>query len=214
MDDDDLRRGRPTNHKVFGEAMAILAGDGLLTYAFEVAADNARLLELGSAQCLDLIQTLARGAGTQGMVAGQVADLEAEDWQDKNHGFDPAKALRSIHERKTAALIAASLESGAILAKAGKAERSALSRYGRLIGLAFQIADDVLDVIGDKKKLGKTGSDRENNKLTYASLFGVDQAQKQALELIKRAHETIFPLFGTKGRVLDEMADHIVARDR
>jgi len=214
MDDDDLRRGRPTNHKVFGEAMAILAGDGLLTYAFEVAADNAKLLKLPSAQSLDLIQTLARGAGTQGMVAGQVADLEAEDWKAKNHGFDPAKALRSIHERKTAALIAASLESGAILAQAGKSKRAALSRYGQLIGLAFQIADDVLDVVGDKKKLGKSGSDRQNNKLTYASLYGVEKAQSQAAALIASAHKTISPLFGAKARVLNELADHIVQRDR
>ena len=150
MDDDDLRRGKPTNHKVFGEAMAILAGDGLLTYAFEAAAENAADLKLDGKATAQLIKVIARGAGTQGMVGGQVADLEAENWKKRNHGFAPGPHLEYIHLHKTAALIVASLEAGAILAQAFPEQRRALSSYGRSIGLAFQIADDVLDVVGDK----------------------------------------------------------------
>ncbi len=213
MDDDDLRRGKPTNHKVFGEAMAILAGDGLLTYAFQAAAENAAELRLSGKAVAELITALARGAGTQGMVAGQVADLQAENWQGRNNGFKPASLLEDIHRRKTAALIAASLEAGAILASAPAASRKRLFNYGQAIGLAFQITDDVLDVVGDKSKLGKRGSDAQNKKLTYVSLYGIARARQKARALIVEAHALLSP-FGGAAKPLHELADFIIARDR
>lgn len=213
MDDDDFRRGKPTNHKVFGEAIAVLAGDGLLTYAFEVIADNAAGRRLSSQSALDLVRVIAKSAGTQGMVAGQVADLEAENWRARNHGFKPAAALDYIHLHKTAALITASVEAGAILAKAGKAQRKALRAYGRAVGLAFQIADDILDVAGDKKKLGKRGSDRRNHKLTYASLYGLAAARQKARVLVARARRQLRG-FGPKADMLRYLADYSIARDK
>ncbi|MEK7858990.1 MAG: polyprenyl synthetase family protein [Elusimicrobiota bacterium] len=216
MDDDDLRRGKPTNHKVFGEAMAILAGDGLLTYAFEVAAENAAALGLPARAASELVRVIARGAGTRGMVGGQVADLEAEESLPRHRNLkDKAlgRALEAIHLRKTAALIMASLDAGAVAAGGTQAQRAALRQYGRAIGLAFQIADDVLDVIGDKKKMGKKGSDAQNAKLTYASLYGVEKAQAQARSLIGLAHRRLRP-FGARARMLHELADYIITRDK
>lgn len=213
MDDDDLRRGKPTNHKVFGEAVAILAGDGLLTYAFEAAAKNAAELKLSGADSTALILAVAKGAGCEGMVGGQVADLEAEHWRSKNHGFAPAEALEYIHLHKTAALMVASLEAGAILAQGSAAQRKALSRYGRDVGLAFQIADDVLDVVGDKKKLGKKGSDAQNDKLTYVTLYGIEKAKSLAAELARAARRALAP-FGAKALVLHDLADYVVTRDK
>ncbi len=213
MDDDDLRRGKPTNHKVFGEAMAILAGDGLLTYAFEAAAANAAQLKLDGKAAAELIRIVALGAGTQGMVGGQVADLEAEGWKSKNHGFNPKKALEYIHLHKTAALIIASLEAGAVLAGGTPRQRKNLRSYGEAIGLAFQIADDILDVVGDKKKLGKKGSDAQNDKLTYARLYGIDASRKLAADLISKAHLLLAP-FGAKAKPLHDLADYIIARDK
>ena len=223
MDDDDLRRGKPTNHKVFGEAMAILAGDGLLTLAFEAAAANARQANLRAGQAAELVRVIASGAGTSGMVGGQVADLQAENWRARpafggtaaGSAIDrrAARLLEYIHLHKTAALIVASLEAGAILAEAPPAQRSALRSYGRAIGLAFQIADDILDVVGDKKKLGKTGSDAKNKKLTYASLYGIDRAREKASALIRQAHRALTP-FGSRAKPLHDLADYIIARDK
>jgi geranylgeranyl diphosphate synthase type II len=213
MDDDDLRRGKPTNHKVFGEAMAILAGDGLLTYAFEAAAENAAELALDGRDTAALIKTIARGAGTQGMVGGQVADIEAESWKTKNHGFDPKKALEYIHLHKTGALMIASLEAGAILAGASSTHRRRLAAYGRSIGLSFQIADDILDVVGDKKKLGKSGSDEQNDKLTYARLYGIERSREMAQSLTDEAHRQLKP-FGAKAAPLHDLADYIIKRDK
>ena len=213
MDDDDLRRGKPTNHKVFGEALAILAGDGLLTYSFEAAADNARQLRLSGGETSDLIGTIARGAGTQGMVGGQVADLEAENWKAKKNGFNARKALEYIHRHKTAALMVACLEAGAILARATAAQKRRLADYGRCIGLAFQIADDILDVVGDKKKLGKKGSDAQNDKLTYARLYGVSRSREMATKLIARAHKSL-TTFGEGSRPLHDLAEYIITRDK
>lgn len=212
MDDDDLRRGKPTNHKVFGEAIAILAGDGLLTHAFEAAAENALERGLSARETADLVRAIAKGAGTQGMVGGQVADLEAEGAARGQNG-SLGKLLKYIHLHKTAALITASLEAGAILAKAAPGRRRALREYGRAIGLAFQIADDVLDVIGNKKKLGKRGSDAQNGKLTYASLYGIDAARGKAKALIEKAHKELAG-FGREARVLHDLADFIIARDK
>jgi geranylgeranyl diphosphate synthase, type II len=208
MDDDDLRRGKPTNHKVFGEAMAILAGDGLLTKAFEAAALNAAELRLDGASAADQL-----GGGAEGMVGGQVADLAAEGAKKKLTRAAAARMLEGIHRRKTGALIIASLDAGAVLARAYAPQRQALRSYGECVGLAFQIADDVLDVVGDKKKLGKRGSDRDNDKLTYASLYGVDGARAKARALVEMAHAHLEP-FGPRAAVLRELADYIIERDK
>ncbi len=213
MDDDDLRRGKPTNHKVFGEAMAILAGDGLLTKAFEAAADNAADLKLNGRATAELIRLIAYGAGAEGMVGGQVADLAAEGASKKISKNAAAKMLEGVHRRKTGALIVASLDAGAVLAGASKSSREALGSYGESIGLAFQIADDVLDVVGDKKKMGKKGSDRDNDKLTYASLYGVDGARAKARATVEEAHAHL-KSFGRKADTLHELADYIIARDK
>ena len=213
MDDDDLRRGKPTSHKVFGEALAILAGDGLLTLAFETAAANARECGLGSAATAELIKVVAAGAGTSGMVGGQVADLGAEKWKGRLSRARAGRLLEYIHLHKTGALITASLEAGAVLAKGTPAQRRALRSYGRAIGLSFQVADDILDVVGDKKKLGKKGSDAANQKLTYVSLYGLERARAEAASLTRRAHAALRP-FGRRARVLHELADYIVTRDR
>jgi geranylgeranyl diphosphate synthase type II len=213
MDDDDLRRGKPTSHKVFGEALAILAGDGLLTLAFETAAANARASGLNGPATSELLRVIAAGAGTSGMVGGQVADLSAEKWRGRLGRARAGRLLEYIHLHKTGALITASLEAGAILAGASPAQRRALRAYGRAIGLSFQIADDILDVVGDKKKLGKKGSDAANQKLTYVSLYGLERARAEAAALTRRAHRALRP-FGRKAAVLHELADYIVTRDR
>jgi geranylgeranyl diphosphate synthase type II len=213
MDDDDLRRGKPTSHKVFGEALAILAGDGLLTLAFETAAANARACRLDAAGTAELIRVIAAGAGTSGMVGGQVADLGAEKWKGRLPRIRAERLLEYIHLHKTAALIVASLEAGAILAGGTASQRRALRAYGRAIGLSFQVADDILDVVGDKAKLGKRGSDAANQKLTYVSLYGLERARREASALTRRAHAALRP-FGRRARVLHELADYIVTRDR
>ncbi len=213
MDDDDLRRGKPTNHKVFGEGVAILAGDALLTLAFEALAGAALECGLPSKETADLIVNAADAAGFKGMVGGQAADLEAEGWQRKNHGFRAGRVLEYIHRHKTAALIRASVEAGAILAGASPARRRALRRYGEEIGLAFQIADDILDVTSSAQTLGKSGSDRANGKLTYASLYGVDSARRRAQACVREAHRAIMPL-GFRAAALHAIADFILSRDR
>jgi len=216
MDDDDLRRGRPTNHRVFGDAIAILAGDALLTLAFRLIADNARAAGVRNAAVIDVVRVVADGAGTAGMVGGQVADIESENGRWKKAGkrifASPARLLEFIHLNKTAALIRASLVSGAVLSGGTKKEVAALDAYGRWIGLAFQVADDVLDRTGDKKKLGKRGSDAQNEKLTYPALFGLDRSVDIGREMIARAHGALKPL-GKRAAVLHELADYIIARD-
>ena len=217
MDDDDFRRGKPTNHKVFGEGTAVLAGDALLTHAFTVLCLNARIKGIDADRVLRAIEILSMKAGAEGMVGGQTADLEAEGLpraagKIKSH----AELLDYIHLNKTAALIEASCEIGALLGGAKKSLLSHYSRYGKAIGLAFQIADDILDVTGNKKRLGKSGSDAKNKKLTYASLYGIEQAGEKALWWIKRAHESanMIKFGGKQARPLHEIADYIVARDR
>ncbi len=205
MDDDDLRRGKPTNHKVYGEDIAILAGDALLTHAFSLLADNA-----------DVVRLVSHAAGTFGMVGGQVADIQADQgrWK-KLQGTEyrsPKGLLQFIHLRKTAALIRASLVAGAILAGGKKAQIAALDNYGEHIGLLFQVTDDILDQIGDKKKLGKRGSDRANQKLTFPAIFGLERSQAIATALTKRAHQALSP-FGQKADVLHHLADFILSRD-
>ena len=214
MDDDDLRRGRPTNHKVFGEGVAILAGDALLTLAFEVAAGSARGGSARPADALEAVRVLSSSAGPRGMVAGQLADLLAEkEGAAACARASGLKRLAFIHRNKTAALMTGCLDAGAALARASAAQRSALRAYGRALGMAFQITDDVLDVVGDPKTLGKNGSDRANGKLTYPAVVGVEGARRAARSWAGKARRALRPL-GGKAWPLRELADAVVERDR
>jgi geranylgeranyl diphosphate synthase type II len=198
MDDDDLRRGKPTSHKVYGEAVAILAGDALLTMAFDVAAQS------GSPR---IVSEIARAAGAEGMVGGQVIDLMSED---KHLTLDE---LRHLHACKTGALIRASVRCGAILGGADDAQLDALTRYGEHIGLAFQIADDILDVVGTTEALGKqVGSDEANLKSTYPALLGLDRARQLADEAVADALAALEP-FGPEADTFRALAQYIVDRE-
>ncbi len=202
MDDDDFRRGKPSNHKAFGEAMAILAGDGLLTYAFELVAAKTPSPAVVPA----LVREIGVAAGTRGMVGGQVADLEAEN------GRRDAKHLEYIHLHKTAALIACATRCGAIAAGASSADLARATAYGRNLGLAFQVVDDILDVVGTTEQLGKTaGKDADSKKLTYPSVYGIDRSREVATRLVGRARAAIRP-FGARARVLDALASYVLER--
>ncbi|PTQ57144.1 MAG: Octaprenyl diphosphate synthase [Candidatus Carbobacillus altaicus] len=186
MDNDDLRRGKPTNHKVFGEAVAILAGDALQAQAFFALSDLLSFPGLPPAKLLVLFQGFARAIGAEGMVGGQVLDLEAEG---KNIELD---ALEHLHRLKTGSLIVFSVESAAILGGAKAKEHEALVRYARALGLAFQVQDDILDVIGDEKMLGKkTRQDDIQQKSTYPALIGLEEAQKFRDRLIEEAKQAL-----------------------
>lgn len=203
MDDDDLRRGLPTNHVKFGEATAILAGDGLLTLAFEVLARD--LQPAVAAQCCF---ELATAAGAEGMVGGQQADLEAE-----TNGVASAEHLESIHRRKTGRLICAALRMGGRSAGGSEEAIARFTVYGERIGLAFQIADDLLDLTSTAEKLGKgVQKDAARNKLTYPSLLGVEESRLRAAKLIDEALEAIAPL-GERGRALAALAHYVVERE-
>lgn len=223
MDNDDLRRGKPTNHMVYGEAAAILAGDGLLTDAFRVLYMNSQCNRIKKESVLKAVEILARSAGSGGMVGGQMADLEAERSERfskiikfRQKTESPKRLLEYIHTHKTSDLIRASVEIGSMLAGAPEHDFNHLSNYGKLTGLVFQIVDDVLDVTGDKKKLGKSGSDAKNRKLTYATMFGVEKARKIAGEFLDMAHKELFKLKRPEKKigVLHEIADYIYFRDR
>lgn len=208
MDDDDLRRGRPTCHKAFDEATAILAGDALLTLAFELAARNARVAGVEPSAAAEAARILAVAAGAAGMVGGQMADIQAEGRRTT------LARLKAIHAGKTGALIAAALEAGAVLAAAPQAKRRALAAYGRHIGLAFQVADDILNVVGDQKKLGKrTGSDAGRGKATYPALLGLQKARRFAHNELAGALRSLAPL-GPAGEPLAALARFVVERDR
>lgn len=206
MDNDDMRRGRPTNHKVYGEAMAILAGDALLTEAFLMVLNSDAMA--GKEALLDSVEELATAAGVRGMVGGQVQDIISE-------GADPdPDTLQYIHTHKTGALIAASVRLGGRLAGADERTMEALTLYGRNLGHAFQIVDDVLDVRGDAEVLGKpTGSDQAKKKMTYPALYGLEESMKQAKELINGALESI-AFMGEKAGPLRGIANYILARDK
>jgi geranylgeranyl diphosphate synthase, type II len=204
MDDDDLRRGRPTCHKQFDEATAILVGDALLTRAFEVLADEIRPGERAARCCA----ILAKAAGAEALVGGQADDLAAEF---RHIGIE---RLQSIHRRKTGALFRASLELGAVAADASPEQRQALVRFGEKLGHAFQIVDDLLDVNGAEESVGKRlGKDRRRGKVTYPSLLGVDASRRRAAELIDEACETI-ESFGAAAGPLRELAEFVGRRSR
>ena len=203
LDNDDYRRGKLTNHKVFGDAMAILAGDSLLTLAFQVLAQ----LPISGERRAALVAELATASGTVGgMIGGQVADLEGE-------GKAPEpQLLETIHRAKTGALLRASLRLGAIYAGAADGAYAALSCYGEHVGLAFQIVDDILDVEESSEALGKTaGKDAQQHKITFPAVYGLEASRKMAEEECARAHQVLEP-FGERAGRLHELADLIVHR--
>jgi len=207
MDDDDFRRGRPTNHKVYGEATAILAGDALLTEAFRLLADAEHNLSIPPARALKVIELVARYAGSQGMVGGQVVDMESEG---REIDFP---TLEYIHTHKTGGLILASVQVGALLGGAGDSQITAIKRFGGAAGLAFQIADDILDVVGDQEQLGKNiGSDQARGKATYPAVLGLDEARQRADELCDIAVAALAPL-GEPAETLQGLARYIVNRN-
>jgi geranylgeranyl diphosphate synthase type II len=205
LDNDDLRRGRPTCHKVYGEATAILAGDALQTYAYEVLAR----LHCPAEFRVRIIEEIAHGTGTiEGMIGGQVMDLEAE----KQH--PDAQTLEYIHRSKTGALITASLVGGALYAHATDEQVASIRAFGRDIGLAFQIVDDILDVTQTSEQLGKTaGKDTAADKATYPSLFGLEASEKKANALIDSAFAHL-ETFGARADTLKELARFLVERKK
>jgi geranylgeranyl diphosphate synthase type II len=206
MDNDDFRRGRPTNHKVFGEALAILAGDGLLTYSFEMIADIDHPM-ITTEMKLELIKLFAKAAGPEGMVGGQVADMEGEGKELS------VEELEYIHHHKTGDLLTYSVEAGAILSGASDQDRKNLTAFARELGLVFQIKDDILDVEGDAEKLGKpVGSDMINDKITYPSLLTLAGAKEKLAEHTKLAKEYLYKV-KMENSLLDALTNYIVERD-
>lgn len=215
LDNDNLRRGKPTSHKVYGEDLALLAGDGLLTYVFETFCRASACKNISSKDILTALSYFAKSAGCEGMVGGQVADIFAEgvmegkskrqaklkNLKNKNLKYFalPKNAkeisveslLEYIHRNKTGALITASVMVGSILAGASKNNLKLMEKYGQLIGLAFQIVDDILDETTSEKKLGKSKSDKQHKKLTFVSLYGLETSKKQATKTIKQAKQML-----------------------
>lgn len=205
MDDDDYRRGKLANHKVFGDAVAVLSGDALLTYAFELLTELDG--DFTADRILQVSKELSRSAGSRGMVGGQVADIMAE-------GKDMGEIdLEFIHRYKTGALLQAAVRTGAILGGADKEELTALTIYAENIGLSFQIIDDILDIVGDEEKLGKeVGSDEGKDKVTFPSVYGLEESREMAYKKIQAAKEAIGS-FGEDAELLVQLADYIIERD-
>jgi geranylgeranyl diphosphate synthase type II len=204
MDDDDFRRGRPSNHIQFDEATAILAGDGLLTLAFEIVATEIHPPDVAAACCADL----ASAAGVCGMVGGQIADL-----QEEHSGTEIIQHLETIHRRKTGRLLCSAVTLGARIAGADGKTFTDLRNYGKSVGLAFQITDDLLDLLGDSQRMGKAvGKDAEHGKRTFPALLGVEQSREKAEALIKHACRAIEPL-GEQGQRLEALAHFVLERD-
>jgi geranylgeranyl diphosphate synthase type II len=206
MDDDDFRRGRPTCHKVYGEAMAILAGDGLLNMAFESLSDPRRLKAIPAGRLVAIMREISLASGVFGMIGGQVVDMESEG---KEVDFP---TLEYIHTHKTGALIRASVRVGAIYAKASEKRLKALTRYGEMVGLAFQIADDILDIVGTQEEIGKdVGSDLKKGKRTFPSFYGLEESRRRANEVAGHAVAALKD-FDRKADPLRELAKYIVTR--
>jgi geranylgeranyl diphosphate synthase type II len=206
MDNDDFRRGRPTCHKVFGEAIAILAGDGLLTMAFEALSDPRRLKSVPANRLLAIANEIATASGVHGMVGGQVVDMQSEG---KDVDFP---ILEFIHTHKTGALIRASVRVGALYARAGRRQFGALTHYGEMVGLAFQIADDILDITGKQEELGKDiGSDLKKGKTTFPGFYGLDESRRRAKEVAGKAVAALKD-FDKKADPLRELAKYIINR--
>ncbi|OHB32762.1 MAG: polyprenyl synthetase [Desulfuromonadaceae bacterium GWC2_58_13] len=206
MDDDDFRRGRPTSHKVFGEATAILAGDALLTQAFVLLSSPSACEHIAPEVSLRILHTIARCSGSMGMVGGQVVDMESEG---KQVDFP---VLEYIHTRKTGALILASIQCGGLVGGADTEAMKVLTAYAEAAGLAFQIADDILDIVGEQAELGKdVGSDQARGKVTYPALLGMAVARERSQELKERAIDALAPLGGA-AEPLKNIARYIVDR--
>ena len=207
MDNDDFRRGKPTCHKQFDEATAILAGDGLLTYAFEILTQAENIKDEIKVR---LCRLLAERAGAfNGMIAGQMLDLQI----DRSPQLSSAETIKHIEEMKTGCLIAYAAQAGAILGQASTKQYSDITSYARKIGIAFQISDDILDVTGDSSLMGKTlGKDTAQNKLTFVSLYGLDKARLIAADLIDQAKQELAS-FGDKASPLKQLADFIISRN-
>jgi len=208
MDDDDFRRGRPTCHKVYGEALAILAGDALLTQAFILLSGESPAPGIAGPARLRVINEIAQAAGSRGMVGGQVVDILQEDRE-----VDLATLLY-LHTHKTGSLIRACLRVGGIISSAGSEQMEALTRYGDRIGLAFQIVDDILDLEGSLEALGKrAGSDLRKKKATFPGLLGLEESRQRARSLVGEAKHAL-SVFGDRGAALGAIADYVVARRR
>jgi geranylgeranyl diphosphate synthase, type II len=204
MDDDDFRRGRPTSHKVFGEGIAVLAGDALLTFAFEVAAQVPGWPRYS---LRDVVRELAVACGSRHLIAGQVVDLESEGKKVS------LPLLKFIHQSKTAALLCSSIRLGAMSANATAGQLQRLSDFGRALGLAFQVIDDILDVTQTSEKLGKSaGKDVTAEKATFPAVVGLDRSRKVARRLTEEAREALGPL-GKKAETLRALADHLLQRE-
>ncbi|MFD3258727.1 polyprenyl synthetase family protein [Paenibacillus lentus] len=209
MDDDDYRRGKPTNHKVFGEAMAILAGDALLTHAFYSVVQASRHHGVPAEAALAIVEELSLFAGPSGMVGGQVADMEGEQ------GLTNLDQLRYIHEHKTGDLIVFCLKAGGRIASATTEQLQALETFGRAIGLAFQIQDDILDLVGDESKLGKkTQSDVKQQKVTYPYFIGLEESRAEVDRLTKQAKEAVSGGVIPQPECLIGIANYLMNRDR
>ena len=205
MDDDDYRRGKPTNHKVFGEGFAILSGDALLNKAYEVLIEN--ILRTMKQEYIEAASVISKAAGVMGMIGGQSIDLFFENKEIT------INKLKEMHDKKTGALIKASLISGAIIGKASKDDIARIGLYGELIGRAFQITDDILDVKGTSEKMGKTiGKDLKNKKSTYVTYYGLEKSIELAQKTAERAKE-IISVYGDKSKLFVELADYIMNRD-
>lgn len=212
MDDDEYRRGRKTTHVVYGEGMAVLAGDGLLNYAFETAVKAFEMTETDGERerIAKALAVFARKSGVYGMIGGQTADIEAENMEGQVTG----EHLLFIHEHKTAALIQSAMMTGAILAGAGEAEVGKIETCAHHIGIAFQIQDDVLDVTSSLEVLGKqTGSDEKNKKTTYVTLKGLEQAKKDVEKLSQQAVAAISS-FGKRNEFLEELIKQLITREK
>ncbi len=204
MDNDDFRRGKPTSHKVFGEGIAVLAGDALLTVAFEILAKAVPTKRYPTAA---LIAELAHASGSRWLIAGQVADLEGEG----KHISGPH--LQFIHRAKTAALLTSAIRLGAMSANATTAKLAALTTFGQALGLAFQVIDDILDVTQTSEKLGKSaGKDVAAQKATYPAVFGLERSRREAHRLTEQARTALKP-FGKSAEMLEALADYLLARD-
>ncbi len=207
MDNDDFRRGKLTNHKAFSEAIAILAGDALLTKAFQIIAKTLDE-QVESATVLKLIEEVSIAAGAEGMVGGQVADMEAEGKRIS------AEELEYIHTHKTGALLQVSIRAGAIVGGASQQQLQHISEFAAKIGLAFQIQDDILDLIGDQQKLGKkVGSDLINDKATYPVLFGLERSKETVVELTKEALHALGRADCRQPKHLIDIAEYLVSRE-
>lgn len=206
MDNDDYRRGKLTNHKVYGEDVAILAGDALLTYAFEFVA--TRTQAVSAERTLRVIADLGKAVGAEGLVGGQIVDLASEGLTDVS-----LETLNYIHTHKTGALLRVSVTAGAVLAGADESQVTTLSQYADRIGLAFQIIDDILDITATSEELGKSaGKDLVAQKATYPSIWGLEESQQQAHTLVETAKKSVLDSFGAAAQPLVALADFIVDR--